>query len=1228
MAAKDKPTTADEDYPLDLKTLLGAMSDAVLVLNREGRWLAAAPTLAYESPSARRRLDFLIGKTFHEVEPEQADRLLAVVAAALDTGQTQQIEYEVHPDPNRTFWFAAAVSPIDKDRVVWVARNVTDRVQARHALEDRVDERTRDLAALLRISHTVVSTLDLHEVLGLLLDEARTVIPYFGASVNLVEGNEVVVLDARSPDNDYKLGARFPLDTKSPIWEAMDHGEPVIVPDMLDESDRNARSYRKGTRDAGHGQVEALKRIRSWMAVPIAHRGKVLGSLSMSRPEPGFFTEEHAHLAMAIAGQAAVAIENARLFEEEAERTKQLGVLLDVSRELTATRTLRELAAAMLEQLKRVIDYTGGSAVEFIEGGMLRIIESVGPDGRETAIVDDTLVTAPGQSMWSRVLKGEPIVVDDVLGDSAEAKMFRATMGERMQRPEFDYIRSWMAMPLGLEDRVVGMLSISKGEPAFFTDAHVEMAMAIARHGAVAAENARLFEQTDRGTREMSALFEISKALSSTLELKPLMDLMLDEMQKIVSYDGAGIMLAVEDGLRQFAVRRPESVSLRPYGDVAQIWRKGGFVWESAVKGEVSLVLDVLGDSATAKLYRETWGGSLENTPTEYARCLVCVPLMAQGRLVGAISLAHREPNFYTPEHIALLQAVAGPAATAIENARLFAQAQARTRELGALLEVSRAVVSTLNVRDLMGAILDELQTILPHDGSSVVVLEHNELVIVDSRAREGARRELGARFSIADSGILWERIGAGNHLIIPDIRADEPRANSYRQVIGGAGLLTVKPFTDIRSWMGVPLMVGDQAIGMVTMSRTEPDYFTEDHARLVGAFANQAATAIENARLFEQTQRQAREMEALFRSDEQIFRSLDLDEVLQALADVAVDLLGAEKIVVTTWDAARQRLIPRAARGWSEKSVRFMQTPEGQMLPTSAPERMQTVEITIDTVQGPWRDILEEEGIHHWAALALMSPEGEVLGSVAAAYPQDRSLTDADKRMLLALAERAVIAVTNAGLHARDRQLTALEERQRLARELHDSVSQALYGIALGARTARTVLDRDPAKAVAPVDYVLALAEAGLAEMRALIFELRPESLQAEGIVAALNKQIAATSARYEIAITAELADEPDLPLDAKEMLYRIGQEALHNIVKHASATSVRVCLQQVDSRIELTIADDGIGFDPDGDFPGHLGLRSMRERAAKANGTLSIESKPGTGSTVTVSIASSASQ
>jgi len=219
-----------------------------------------------------------------------------------------------------------------------------------------------------------------------------------------------------------------------------------------------------------------------------------------------------------------------------------------------------------------------------------------------------------------------------------------------------------------------------------------------------------------------------------------------------------------------------------------------------------------------------------------------------------------------------------------------------------------------------------------------------------------------------------------------------------------------------------------------------------------------------------------------------------------------------------------------------------------------------------------------------------------------------------------MALTARAALAVENAQLYERAQVMASLEERQRLARELHDSVSQALYGIALGTSTARKWLDRDASKVREPLEYAMSLAEVGLAEMRALIFELRPESLESEGLTGALKRQVAAISARYEIEIVMEAGEEPELSTAAREALYRIAQEAIHNVVKHAHASRIDVRVETVGAATTLVVSDDGAGFDPDGDFPGHLGLKSMRERAERAGGVFEIASGPGTGTTISV--------
>jgi signal transduction histidine kinase len=243
-------------------------------------------------------------------------------------------------------------------------------------------------------------------------------------------------------------------------------------------------------------------------------------------------------------------------------------------------------------------------------------------------------------------------------------------------------------------------------------------------------------------------------------------------------------------------------------------------------------------------------------------------------------------------------------------------------------------------------------------------------------------------------------------------------------------------------------------------------------------------------------------------------------------------------------------------------------------------------------------------------------------LGVLCSYFGTGTQLSSTEIDILTAIANHAAVAIENHRLYQEAQGVGALGERQRLARELHDSVSQALYGIGLGARTARTLVDRDPQKAIEPVEYVLSLVEIGLAEMRALIFELQPESLEAEGLVEALRKQVLTLPSRHEIEVDFADCDEPDLPLSVKEAVYRIAQEAIHNTVKHAQATALSIEIVCTDSELVLELHDNGRGFDTNGSFPGHLGLRSMRERAAKLDGEVRIESGPGQGVYVSVQI------
>lgn len=203
--------------------------------------------------------------------------------------------------------------------------------------------------------------------------------------------------------------------------------------------------------------------------------------------------------------------------------------------------------------------------------------------------------------------------------------------------------------------------------------------------------------------------------------------------------------------------------------------------------------------------------------------------------------------------------------------------------------------------------------------------------------------------------------------------------------------------------------------------------------------------------------------------------------------------------------------------------------------------------------------------------------------------------------------------------------ELAAASERNRLARELHDSVTQIIFGLTLSAQAARILIDRNPTRAAAELDHLQVLAQSALAEMRALIQELHPHSAQ-EGLGPALRRLAEKQLAENGLAVDLRLKGERRLPAHIEAELFRIVQEALNNIVKHAGVDRAVVALDMEDAaRVSLRIDDDGVGFDTAQarSLPGHLGLASMQERVEALGGRLVIDSKPGKGTHLGAEIA-----
>ncbi|MFE0102996.1 GAF domain-containing sensor histidine kinase [Streptomyces sp. NPDC059009] len=231
---------------------------------------------------------------------------------------------------------------------------------------------------------------------------------------------------------------------------------------------------------------------------------------------------------------------------------------------------------------------------------------------------------------------------------------------------------------------------------------------------------------------------------------------------------------------------------------------------------------------------------------------------------------------------------------------------------------------------------------------------------------------------------------------------------------------------------------------------------------------------------------------------------------------------------------------------------------------------------------------------------------------------------TAADEELLGILAQHAAIALTNARLYERSRELTIAEERSRLAHELHDAVSQKLFSLRLTAQAAAALVDRDPTRAKGELQQVAALAAEAADELRAAVVELRPAALDEDGLVATLRTHIQVLDRAHSAAVTFESRGVRALPAAQEEAMLRVAQEALHNALRHSGAGAVSVVLEKRGQAAVLSVTDDGGGFDPRAIRRAgrHLGLVSMRDRAGGVGGRLTVESAPGKGTTIEMEV------
>ncbi len=375
--------------------------------------------------------------------------------------------------------------------------------------------------------------------------------------------------------------------------------------------------------------------------------------------------------------------------------------------------------------------------------------------------------------------------------------------------------------------------------------------------------------------------------------------------------------------------------------------------------------------------------------------------------------------------------------------------------------------------------------------------------------------------------------------------------------------------------------------------------------------------------------ERRNRELEALYHADEELYRYLDLDQVLLALVNEAVEILEADKGALLVWDEAREKLTIRVAQGFRDDTIASVAFGPGEGVAGHVAETGEPA-IVEHTLLDPrvTHEITDREGIQAFMQVPIKIG-GEVFGVFSADYMRPRGFKDEEVRLLVALAQRAGTAIENAQLYGRAQELAALEERQRLARDLHDAVSQSLFSASLIAEALPEVWEVDEDQGRQLLGKLRQLSRGALAEMRALLMELRPAALAEAGIRDLLRQLGQAVSGREGIPVEVEVEEICNLSPGVRIALYRIAQEALNNVVKHADASQVEVrlgCLRpgggsNPGAGAQLLIRDDGRGFDTESEVSQErLGLWIMRERAASIGARLEIDSQPGKGTLVSV--------
>ncbi|MHB1134758.1 MAG: GAF domain-containing protein [Chloroflexota bacterium] len=613
---------------------------------------------------------------------------------------------------------------------------------------------------------------------------------------------------------------------------------------------------------------------------------------------------------------------------------------------------------------------------------------------------------------------------------------------------------------------------------------------------------------------------------------------------------------------------------------------------------------------------------------------LVAVPLVYRNATVGFLGLDAVRAATQFPEAavdqlrltgeiiVNALQRKRGEEALLLANQTLEQRVEDRTSELSTLLAVQQAISSHLDPQEMLTMIADEVRRLTGASKAVVYLLEGEQL-------------RISVLSGDLDPSMLGMTIPLQGSVVGLSVLTGQPQITETAGSDPRSHLETVRR-SGSRHVLAVPLVYGDRPIGAIALANKSDGPFDPEDVRKLTTLAAGAAIDLENARLFQEEQERRQEAEQRRQVAEglrEVVTILNsnrpLQEILEHIVRQACRLMGTDTAALMRLDEGGGTLSIQAAHGLPMDELSRLKGDIGRGTVGRTVVTRQPViindraQLAADDPTGflPPQPAAARLVRSFPAALAVpLLVKEEVYGGIVLYYKQPHEFSEEEVALAVAFADQAALAIENARLRERAEQLAVAAERSRLARDLHDAVTQTLFSASLIAEVLPRLWERNPDEGRRRLEELRQLTRGALAEMRTLLLELRPTALT-EAALGDLLKQLAeAINGRARLPVSLTIEGQRPLPAEVQVALYRIAQEALNNVAKHSGASSVAVVLRCLGDRVELSVSDDGRGFDRGVVPPNHLGLGIMSERAEAIGALLALESKPGQGTNVSV--------